>query len=151
MKRYDRMTSLICLFMAGGICLLSSRFPVGSWKDPGPGFLPLGSGILLGILSIILHLQSRLGRAEEINESWFRKEQWVKLVLVLATLLGYAIALEPLGFLISTCLLLFILFILVQPQKVIVALGGSVFTTACSYALFELWLKMRLPRGPLGF
>jgi hypothetical protein len=43
------------------------------------------------------------------------------------------------------------LFRFVEPQKWVVAVGGSALASIASYVVFELWLKTQLPRGILGF
>ncbi|MCX5910149.1 MAG: tripartite tricarboxylate transporter TctB family protein, partial [Deltaproteobacteria bacterium] len=125
--------------------------PLGSWRDPGPGLLPLGSGIFLGILSGIVFFQSRMRDEDQPRGSWYSKEKWKSLLLILAVLFGYAFVLDYLGFLVSTFILLLVLFRFVEPQKWFVAIGGSALASITCYVVFELWLKTQLPRGILGF
>src|SRR5512136_3096452 len=109
MNRYDRMSSLFWLLFALLICTGSLRLSLGSWREPGPGFFPLGSGIILGLLSSIAYLQARAGKSESDRESWYPKERWKSLILVLAALFCYTISLEIPGFLLGTFLLLLVL------------------------------------------
>jgi hypothetical protein len=148
MKRYDQMSSLAWLIFAVYVCFESIRLPLGSWRDPGPGFIPLTTGLLLGTLSIILFLQVSLSESKELKASWYPKERWLSLIRVLATLFGYAFGLEIFGFLVTTFLLLFFLFKFgLEPQRWIPAIAGSAVISCSSYAIFELWLKTQLPRG----
>ena len=71
--------------------------------------------------------------------------------IILAVLFGYSLFLDTLGFLVSTFILLLMLFRFVGPQKWVVAVGGSALASIASYVVFELWLKTQLPRGILGF
>lgn len=151
MKKYDQIASIGWLFFALYICVESLRMPLGYWRDPGPGFLPLGAGICLGILSAVAHFQARRRNQKEDRGSWYSKKKVKSLALILAVLFGYAIFLEPLGFLLTTFLLLLLLFRFVDPQPWKVAIGGSALASSLSYAIFELWLKTQLPRGILGF
>lgn len=151
MNPYGQVTSLVWLSLAIAICIESIRLPLGSWQNPGAGFLPLGSGLILGFLSIIDYLQSRRAKSQEIEESWYSKGKLKNVFLVLATLVGYAVLLEYLGFLLSTFLLLAILFKAVEPQRWAVALGGSVAASITTYVIFELLLRGQLPKGLLGF
>ena len=50
MNQYDRMSSGFWLLFSGYICVESFRLPLGSFRDPGPGFLPLLVGILLALV-----------------------------------------------------------------------------------------------------
>jgi len=151
MSRYDPLSSLVWFSLALFICIESSRLPLGSFRDPGPGFWPLGAGIILGLLSAINYGQSRLGKSEQVLETWYSKDRWKKLILILVSLLGYAICLEIFGFLTSTFLLLVFLFRCIEPQKWIWVTGGSAIASFTSYAVFELWLKVQLPKGIWGF
>jgi len=145
------MSSLVWLMFALYICIESMRLPLGSWRDPGPGFLPVGSGIILGLLSGIVYLRARGSKSPEVKESWYSTERWKNLILVLAALFAYAIFLETLGFLLGTLLLLIFLFRGIEPQRWIVSIGGSALASFISYVVFELWLKTQLPKGILGF
>jgi hypothetical protein len=151
MKKYDQITSLVLLFLAVYISIESSRLPLGSWRDPGAGFLPLGSGLCLGILSMVNYLQARFRKEDDVGGSWYSKDRWKSLIVILAVLFGYSLFLDFLGFLASTFILLLMLFRFVEPQKWAVAVGGSALASVVSYVVFEIWLKTQLPRGIFGF
>lgn len=151
MNRYDQISSIVWFFFALYICIESIRLPLGSLRDPGPGLLPLGTGIMLGLLSAVNYLHSRLSRSKEITETWYSKERWRTLIFVIASLLAYAIFLEIFGFLISTFFILIFLFRCMQPMRWFLAVGGSALISFASYTIFELWLKAQLPKGILGF
>ena len=147
------MSSLVWLILAICICIESSRLSFGSFHNPGPGFLPLLVGLILGIFSLIVFLQATLsGKPQESLPPWYPKERWRKLIWVLIALFSYAVCLETLGFLISTFLLLVFLFRYgMEPKRWVVAIGASAMASFSSYAVFELWLRTQLPRGIFGF
>jgi putative tricarboxylic transport membrane protein len=154
LKRYDQIGTLFWFIFALVICIESIKLPLGSLYDPGPGFFPLGSGIILGLLSGIAYLQSFLRKSQEVRNFFHSKGKWKNLILVLVALFGYAISLEILGFLISTFILLIFLFRGMrgaERQRWILTISGSALASLISYAIFELWLKARLPHGILGF
>jgi len=150
MKKYDRVSSLVWLSFAFYIGIESLRLPLGSWRDPGAGFLPLGAGICLAILSLTAFFQARSRVEEKTRKGWYSQEKWKSLLLILAVLFGYALFLDFLGFLISTFLLLVMLFRFVEPQRWVVSIGGSALAAIASYVIFEIWLKTQLPKGILG-
>jgi putative tricarboxylic transport membrane protein len=151
MKKYDQMSSAVWLLFALYICVESMRLPLGSFRDPGPGFLPLLVGIILGVLSMICFGQARVSKSSEIVASWYPRERWKNLIWVLMALLIYAAVLNVLGFLISTFLLLIFLFrFSIEPRTWAWAVGGSAIASASCYAVFELWLRTQLPKGLLG-
>ena len=151
MKRYDQISSLVWLALALFICVESVRLPIGSWRDPGAGFFPLWSGIFLGVLSGITFIRAFLSKETEPRDSWYPRDRWKSLILIPAVLTAYALSLEVIGFLSSTFLLLALLFRAIEPQRWIVAIGGSAAASVLSYAIFELWLKTQLPKGIFGF
>jgi hypothetical protein len=57
---------------------------------------------------------------------------------------------EPLGFLISTFLLMFLLFKITAPGKFISPLASSAAVVFLSYFIFFVWLKVPLPKGFWG-
>lgn len=150
MKRRMRNSSLVWAALGSFICVESFYMPLGSWRDPGPGFLCLGSGISLTILSLICYVQSWTVDQEPVPLPLPRPRSR-NLVYAVAALVIYTACLEILGFRVATFLLLLFLFRCIEPQKWGVAVGGSALTTGISYALFEMWLKTPLPKGLMGF
>jgi putative tricarboxylic transport membrane protein len=119
---------------------------LGNVQRPGPGFFPFWGGLVLGLLSLSLLIRA-LGGAERLSLSGIR---WWMLVLVVGALLGYLVFLEPLGFVLVSFLFLFLLFRLEYAGWLRSAMW-SLLATAGAWALFGLWLKTQLPRGPWGF
>jgi putative tricarboxylic transport membrane protein len=152
MKRYDQISSLIWLVFAIYICVESIRLPLGSWRDPGPGFLPLFVGLILASLSIVCFIQARTADSTDQKASWYSREKWKNLIWILLALLAYALVLDYLGFLVTTFLLLIFLFRFgMEPQRWFWAIGGSGIASVSCYVVFELWLRTQLPKGILGF
>jgi len=148
MKRHDQISSLVCLAIAVYLCSQSFLYTLGSWRYPGPGFFSFGIGALLGSFSIIVYIKARMSKSPETEESWYSKEKWKGLVLVLAALFAYAMLLEILGFLLSTVLLLFFLFKVVGSQRVMRVLTLTGLTVFFSYLLFVVLLKVQMPSFP---
>jgi putative tricarboxylic transport membrane protein len=152
MKKSNQMGSIVWLLFALYIVIESVRLPLGSFRDPGPGFLPLLVGIILGILSAVSFFQARAEKGPALGTSWYPKERWKSLSGVLIALITYAGALEIIGFLISTFLFLVFLFRSgLESRSWFWAIGGSALSSFACYAVFDLWLRAQLPKGFLGF
>ncbi len=152
MKKRDRVSSLIWLLLAVYICIESLRLPLGSLRDPGPGFLPLVVGVILGVLSMVNFGQARADISQTPGGSWYSRERWKHLVGVLVALFAYAGVLDLLGFLTATFLLLIYLFRYgLEPSRWVWAIGGSAMASVSCYVVFELWLQTQLPKGIFGF
>jgi putative tricarboxylic transport membrane protein len=149
----DQTSSLICLSLALFICVETMwKLPLGSLRDPGPGFFPFGAGIALGLLSAVNFVLSLLDKSPKDKEAWYPRERWKTLVLILAAMLAYAFSLETLGFLTGTFLLLILFFRSTpKPQGWAVSIGGSVLLSLAAYVIFDVLLGSQLPIGIWGF
>jgi putative tricarboxylic transport membrane protein len=130
-------------------CYGASRLGLGSVAEPGAGFIFFWSGLVLIILSLIVFagavrsLDDTVRQMPEIN--------WRKITLVLFSLLLYAFFLERLGFVLTTFVLMSFLLGCIQGAGWFRSLGTAGAAALTTYAMFELWLKIRLPKGIFGF
>jgi hypothetical protein len=122
-----------------------AKLKLGTLRQPGPGFFPFWGAVILGTLSLILLARSLRSR-ERLN---FGAVRWSALVLVLAALLIYLLFLETLGFVIVTFCFLLLLFRFGEIGWIKSA-ASSIVATSLAYALFQLWLRVQLPRGWFG-
>ncbi len=152
MEHRDRISSLILLVFSILICVGSYLLPVGigSWHDPGPGFFPFWAGVIMGILSFAAYMKALRTHGADIGP-WYSREKWKKVLLIMVIILGYALVLETVGFVVSTFLLLFTLFKVAEDQGWWLAVGGSVIVAIASFVIFDRWLKLQLPKGLWGF
>jgi hypothetical protein len=122
-----------------------TQLKLGTLRQPGPGLFPFWGAVILGTLSLILLARS-LRSGDRLN---FAAVRWSALVLVLAALLIYLLFLETLGFVIVTFCFLLLLFRFGEIGWIKSA-ASSVVATSLAYALFQLWLRVQLPRGWFG-
>jgi putative tricarboxylic transport membrane protein len=143
----DKGSGLFWLVWAVLICHGASQLGLGSVTDPGSGFIFFWSGLILALLALVLIV----GSVPETNavDRPTAGTNWRRVLLVLASLVFYAVFLERIGFAFSTFFLLSFLLKVSGtpwPRTVAVAVAAAVGT----FSLFELWLKIRLPRGVFG-
>jgi putative tricarboxylic transport membrane protein len=144
--------SAITLFwVAVGIlvCYGATRLGLGSVTEPGSGFIFFWSGLFLVILSLMPLAESLRSSAEIAQETG--EMNWAKIGLVLLSLVSYAFFLERLGFVVTTFVLLTFLLSWIERTSWARSLGVASAAALGSFAIFELWLKIRLPRGIFGF
>ena len=152
MRNTDQSSSLFWLVVAIGIVLLSLKYGVGTLHEPGPGFITFSAGAILMVLSLALFVSNFRDQAERSNlRSLWAGLETGKVLYVLLLLVGYVFILKPVGFLISTFLLLFLLFRVKESYRLKMVLVMSFLVTAGSYLVFEIWLKAQLPKGVFGF
>jgi putative tricarboxylic transport membrane protein len=148
----DQSSSLVWLAFAILICAETLRkLSLGKFRDPGAGFLPILSGIILGILALIHYVQSSLPKAKTTQDFVNLPEKWKGLLIVYISLVAYVFLLEPLGFLIATFFLLIILFRIAESRSWMVLIGASALTSLVTFLIFDGFLKCQLPKGILGF
>lgn len=130
-------------------CYGATRLGVGSITDPSAGFIFFWSGLVLIVLSLIVFLDTLRSFANTVRQ--MPETNWPKIALVLFALLLYAFFLEKLGFVFTTFVLMSFLLGCIQSAGWLrsFAVAGAAALTA--YAIFELWLKIRLPKGIVGF
>ena len=134
------------LFFLGVSLLMlyeSVRVELGTFTEPGPGFLPFCVGLALGAFSLVLVV-----RGTRIKEK--TKPHSLKVILALAALFAYSLVLNTLGFLIPTFFLVGILIYLGERRRWWVVLGTSVLVTVLAYVVFGMCLGVYFPEGPFG-
>ena len=57
-RGYNRIAAVFFLSVAVFFTLYARKVEIGTWTEPGPGFLPLWSGLTLAAMSIALFLES---------------------------------------------------------------------------------------------
>jgi putative tricarboxylic transport membrane protein len=124
---------------------------LGSASDPGSGALIFWAGVLLAGLAAGLIVDAfRQPTGEGLAALW-AGTRWPKVVWITLVLAAYGMALLPVGFLISTVVFLFILFVSVEWTRPPVAGAMAVLSTLGVYLLFARVLGVSLPRGLLAF
>lgn len=145
----DTCSALFWFGIGVVVCFGANRLGIGSATDPGSGFIFFWSGLILALLSLMLFTDSLREVTLEAQE--IKGTNWGKVSLVLASLVLYALFLEKLGFVFTTFVLLSFILGLSEGKKWPRILGVASAATLASFALFELWLRIRLPKGIFGF
>lgn len=131
---------LLALSVAYG--LLARGLHAG-FSDPlGPSAFPLVLAIPLGLLSLYLIVRP------DPEPVWLTGRALVRQIVSVGVLVGYALALEPLGFLPSTVIALTFL-AMVLGARVGRAALTAVVTSVVLYVLFDRILGLSLPAGVL--
>jgi putative tricarboxylic transport membrane protein len=131
-----------------GLALLyfleARSFRTGFLADPiGPRAFPFGIGALAFLVGIAIFF-SRPGGTEEPIET----PALLRMVVLTGSLLGYALLLEPLGFVLSTTAATAVLVILFRGRP-LEALAFGLLLGLAIYFLFAYPLSLPLPFGRL--
>jgi hypothetical protein len=128
-------------FAVGGILL-----KLGTLRSPGPGFLPLMMALLLIAFSLFVFAKGLIDPAKALKGGQWRKQAvLVVSVFLYGLLLGFA------GFLLSTFVLMFVVFGLFFEGKGRwpKTLFCAALTALIGWLVFSVALKVPFPRGTL--
>lgn len=118
------------------------NFDIGNLTRMGPGFFPVGLGLILAALGVLIALPAFFRGGEGTNV------QWRTLALVTASLCVFAFTLKPLGLVFSTFAAAIVSSLadhdISWRNRLLVAAGVSLMT----YLVFSLGLSMVLPVWP---
>ncbi len=149
MRRWDRIASVVLLVCGGLLAFGALKLDRGDFNQPGPGFLPLGGAGLLILLSLAYAVSS-FRRAPDGEESPWPKLNRARLVVVMTSLALYCAVLESAGFILSTFVLMAVLFAVADPERWVAGLVKAALSTAVAYVVFEKLLMVQFPAGLLG-
>ncbi len=150
MRRYDIISTLCLMALAVYVIATGFRLGFGQWREPGTGFIAVLSGALLFCLSVAWLVPTLVRRAEMARRFFPEAGSARKVALIVAALAGFTLLLEWAGFLLTT--LGFMLFLLraIEPQRWRTALLLSSLTAVVCLLVFQLWLQVQLPEGPVS-
>lgn len=151
MKTLDQTSSLFWLLVSVAVLVESIHLGVGSLHNPGMGFLTFGASGILGILSLILFIQASL-QEQKIKVSPLPGGiLWQRILFVVIALVLYSWAMPELGYLISTFVLMTLLFWVLEKKRIGLVLISSLLSTLATYLVFSKWLNCQFPDGLFGF
>ena len=150
MKYREWIGGLFWLIVGLVLSIWSSHYRVGNIIKPGPGFFPLGLGLLLILCSLLLIFRQMRKISTLQQTPSFVPGGWKKVAYVVFILLVSTFVFEHLGVLITFFLLVIFTMRWVGSQNWKRTLFTALFSTLGIYLVFVFVLKQQLPRGLLG-
>jgi hypothetical protein len=151
MKTLDRTSSLFWLLVSTSVFAESLRIGIGTVQNPGMGFVTFGASGILGILSLALFLQASFRKEDRPHKPFFAGTLWRRVLFVLLALAVYARVMPDLGYLISTFVLMSLLFWVLERGRTGLVLLYALLATLVTHLVFSKWLNCQFPHGLLGF
>ena len=143
----DRASAIALIIFALLVIWESRQLPLGTFRQPGPAFIPILLALLLLMFAVFLVLTS--SRAPSLSSiSW---TEWRHALAILAASLFSVFAIERLGYRLTVLLVLGFLVKLVEQRGWIVSLSFAFTLSFGSFFLFYTVLRVPLPQGPFGF
>jgi putative tricarboxylic transport membrane protein len=147
LRSRDAIGGLVLLAVAAAAWLAAGELPSGALHRPGPGLFPKSLAVLIAGLAILLVIRSAGGSAASLADLWPDRGGVRRIAVMLVTLLAYAVALEPVGYLLTTAGAFVILLRWVSARSWCTTGAGAALASAGSYLLFARWLMVSLPPG----
>jgi putative tricarboxylic transport membrane protein len=150
----DEASGLFWLVIGGAAMYGAVRLGLGTSGEPGPGFLPFLAGLVVSLLSGVVMLQATLkkGRAGSSSvASLWKGVRLRKLFALGFLLLAYVLVLERLGFVLTSFIILFVIFRFIEGLSWAKTIVFTLVASVGTYALLDRLLNATLPQGFLGF
>lgn len=149
------MAAAISLFVFGAItAALSLQLPLGALRMPGSGSFPLALGLALMALAaghgIKLYLARPKAAAPETPAAPSAAEgdgATRRVVLFVGGVIAAAALLQPLGYALSSFLLMLVLLQILGLGRWYTSASIALVSAAASWVIFVRWLQIPLPSG----
>ncbi|MGE5604162.1 MAG: tripartite tricarboxylate transporter TctB family protein [Bacteroidota bacterium] len=146
MKKWERIAAVVLILAGIGAAFGALEIGFGSFMSPGPGFLPFWLSIVLAIISTV-YLIINLGSDAKVKlwpgKTWFRP------LVAIVVMFTYGYLMKWFGFCTATLVLFVTWMTVVAKEKWSTVALVSILTTGIAYLLFEVFLKVPLPKGIL--
>jgi putative tricarboxylic transport membrane protein len=152
MRKGDLAFAIISLGLSVWLILESLQFDYLSKFGPGPGFEPFWLGVLLGLLSIFLFINT-IRRKKEKDDEKSCLPGWKslgRLGLIMLALAGFGLVMESLGFILTVFIFVTILLYALEGVPVFKSIFIGILFSAFIFLVFIHWMQVELPKGFLG-
>ena len=146
MKKWERIAAVVLILVGIGASFGALEIGFGSFRSPGPGFLPFWLAVILAVISTI-YLIINLGPDAKVN--LWQGNAWFRPLVAILVMFGYSFFLKWFGFCTATLALFVTWMTVVAKEKWSTVALVSILTTGITYLLFEVLLKVPLPKGIL--
>jgi putative tricarboxylic transport membrane protein len=149
----DQVSSIFWLAVGSIVIYASIRLGLGKLQEPGSGFLPFLAAGFLCLTALVLFFQSLLkGKRfqSKISTLW-EGVQWRRPGFIGLLLAAYILAMERIGFLLTTFIFLAVMFKGAENLAWWKAAFLSALVSGGAFLLFDTLLKATLPKGIFGF
>ncbi len=125
----------------------SRVLPLGTFRQPGPAYIPVLLASLLLIFGVFLTAAG--GRAPALSSIFWT--EWRHALAIFAACIFATLGVERLGYRLTVVLVLGFLLKVVERRSWGLTAGLAVVLAFGSFYLFATLLRVPLPLGPLGF
>ena len=143
----DRVSASVLVLFSLFVIWESRQLPLGTFRQPGPAYVPILLAALLLIFGAILIFTA--GRAPSLSS--LRWSEWRHALAILLTCVFAVFAIERLGYRLTVLLALVFLVKGVEKRGWVSSVAFAFGMAFGSFYLFYTILRVPLPQGPFGF
>jgi hypothetical protein len=143
----DRISGSALVLLAALVIWESRHLPLGTFRQPGPAYIPVLVALLLLIFGAALVSTGR--RAALLSSIQWSESRHA--LAILAACVFAVFALERLGYRLTVMLIMGFLLKIVEKRGWTLSITLSFALAFGSFFLFYTVLRVPLPEGPLGF
>jgi len=144
-EKWDRITGYILLIIGVVTAWSSTQLAMGSFKRPGPGFLPFGLACILIVLAVAL-IASRWKKGSGRIPFW-PERTWLRPLLGSLAFALYALLIGLIGFLLTTFVFMILWMWVIEGISWRQIATVSTGVTLVLYLIFSYFLEVPLPGG----
>jgi len=148
-SQVDFWSGIVFLVVGLAFAVGATEYRMGTSARPGPGYFPLGLGVLLALVGLVV-LVGALGHEPDEGEL-IAPPVWRPLLVVVGAVLAAGFLLPRTGMLLTLPLVIVLTALASSEFRLREALGLAAVLTTGSWLLFVVGLKLRIPVMPTVF
>lgn len=148
MNRAERITSVVTFLLA--VYLIIGAFNMNYWHGsaPGPGFMPVWTGIAIGITSIYIFIKTFV--KPNTAKSPFKKEELRGMAVILGGVVGAVLITFVFGLMIAILIMIGFMMRFLGTKRWKTIILVSVISTLLLYLTFSVALSVPMPDSLIG-
>ncbi len=144
-NKQDFWSGLMFVALGLGFAWKASHYQLGTAARMGPGYFPFWLGAILALLGLVMLLGALSKRADQTSIAPFN---WRILLLVVGSVVVYALSLRLLGIYLSVLVLVLLSSLASHEFNWKVSLANAIFLVAFTYLAFIKGLGLIFPLWP---
>lgn len=142
----DIVSGIFVALLGAGVIVAAFDLQTTFGERLPPRTLPLILGLTTLLTGALLSVRAYRHPEEGLTIEWPAREGWVRLSVTFASLVGYLLAIEPLG--VPTATLVFLSFLIwYLDRKIVRSLAIGILTAVVIELVFVRILQLSLPSG----
>lgn len=145
-NREDFWSGVMFAVTGAGFAIGATNYSMGHSARPGPGYFPLGLGLLLALIGAVIVARSLL--APSAAEEPLGPIRWRPLVIIVTAIVVFGLALPRLGLIATLPLLVVVISTASEQFRWREVVLNCLVLTAGSWAVFIKGLQLTIPLWP---